>query len=366
MKNQLRDIFLQLLRIGLWGNGKLILDKPLSEPEWLQLHHFSINHTVEAIIYDSFKFLKEDQLPSHALRLKWTVRVDKIERYNIRMNSVIASQYNTFCKIGLRPILQKGQGVANCYINPLHRMSGDIDWYFEDNGYKRARSWLKEQNIPFRDLAAFSLDYDLDNVTVEHHKKLFDIQNPFKISYLNDLKKRYRDKHQILTINDTPIKLLASELQIFQVNIHILKHLLAFGIGLRQVCDSARLYYTYISNIDSLELKKMYTQTGVLNWIHVLHVLLVKYIGLPPTSIPFSYPKELDAEWMLDEIWFSGNFGFYDPRFENGKITALSAQPNGAYRLWSSFKRYFKYAPQEAFFFPIVQTYSKFIGKDKD
>ncbi len=366
MEKPLREIFLQLLRIGLWGEGKLILDKPLSEQEWLQLHQYAINHTVEGVIYDSFSFLGEEQLPPYSLRLKWTVRVDKIERFNQQMNSVIADQYHFFCSKGLQPILQKGQGVASCYLNPLRRMSGDIDWYFEDKGYENARNFLKEKNITYTDLAGFSLDYDWDNVHSEHHKKLFDIQNPFKASYLNRLKQKYKDKYQTLSVMDTPIKLLAPELQLFQVNIHILKHLLAFGIGLRQLCDSARLYYTYTSQIDSEALKKIYSDTGVLNWVHVLHALLVKYLGLPSTALPFSYPKELDPEWMLNEIWFSGNFGFYDPRFEDGKITALSAQPDGAYRLWSSFKRYFKYAPQEAFFFPIVQTYSRFVGKDKD
>ncbi len=366
MENKLKDIFLQLLKIGLWGEGKLLLDPPLSQQEWLKLHTYAINHTVEGLIYDSFDFLDEDQLPPYSLRLKWTVRVDKIERYNQQINGVIADQYKAFCEIVLKPIMQKGQGVADCYRSPLHRMSGDIDWYFEDNGYEKARSFLKEKNIAFRDLAAFSLDYNWSNVTIEHHKKLFDIQNPFKASYLSRLKQHYKDKYQTLLVMDTPVKLLAPELQIFQVNIHILKHLLAFGIGLRQLCDSARLYYTYSSQIDSEALKKIYSDTGVLNWVHVLHALLVKYLGLPSTALPFPYPKELDPEWMLNEIWFSGNFGFYDPRFEDGKITALSAQPDGAYRLWSSFKRYFKYAPQEAFFFPIVQTYSRFVGKDKD
>ncbi|WP_286883746.1 MULTISPECIES: nucleotidyltransferase family protein [Sphingobacterium] len=366
MKDQFRDIFLQLLRIGLWGEGILDFPKSLNEIDWDQIHRYAVNHTVEGIIYDSFSFLTEEQLPPYSLRLKWTVRVDKIERYNQQMNKVLVSQYNYFTKYGLNPILQKGQGVAACYRNPLHRMSGDIDWYFENNGYAIARKIVKEKKIAVQDLAGFSLDYDWENVHIEHHKKLFDIQNPFKVSYLNKLQKKYRDNQQILLINNTPIKLLAPELQIFQINIHILKHQLAFGIGLRQLCDSACVYYETVNQLDSKELKAIYERMGVIKWAHVLHAILVNYLGLPISSLPFPYPTDLKFDWMMDEIWYSGNFGFHDERFEDGKITALSAQPDGAYRLWANFKQYVKFAPQEAFFFPLVQTYSRFLGKDKD
>ncbi len=80
MKDQVRDIFIQLLRIGLWGKGTLNISQTLSEKDWDKIHRYAINHTVEGIIYDSFPFLTEEQLPPYSLRLKWTVRVDKIER----------------------------------------------------------------------------------------------------------------------------------------------------------------------------------------------------------------------------------------------------------------------------------------------
>lgn len=70
---------------------------------------------------------------------------------------------------------------------------------------------------------------------------------------------------------------------------------------------------------------------------------------------------------MLDESRHSGNFGFHDKRFDNGKIiAALSIRPEAPTRLWKNFKRYIKYSPQETIAFPIVHIYSKFLGKDID
>ncbi|MFC3353414.1 nucleotidyltransferase family protein [Sphingobacterium zeae] len=367
MRNRLKDIFFQLLRIGLWGKGQLVLTKPMTADDWDTIRAYAANHTVDGIIYDSFPFLEENQLPPLVLRLKWAARIDQIERRNEKMNQVIAEQFVLFSKIGLKPILLKGQGIAASYRIPSHRSCGDIDWYFDDNGYAEARKYLKENAVKFRDTAGFSLDYEWGNIDTEHHKKIFDIRSPFKLSYLRMLKDHYKQQEQMLSIGNESIRLLAPELQLLQVNGHILKHMISFGIGLRQICDSARLYHTTHTTINKEDLQNMYTKSGIIDWMHLLHKILVEYLGLPIDEIPFPYPNNLDAEWMMNEIWYSGNFGFHDERFEDGKIiNAISSLPDGPKRLWKNFNRYFRFAPQEVFFFTLVHSYSRFIGKDSD
>ncbi|MEN5434776.1 nucleotidyltransferase family protein [Sphingobacterium faecium] len=367
MNNTLQGIFFQLLQIGLWQKGALSLDQTLSPKDWSDIYFFSTTHTVEGIIYDSFTFLKESQLPPKSLRLQWTIRIDKIERHNAKMNAVIVSQYTIFKNLSLHPILQKGQGVASCYIKPEHRVCGDIDWYFEENGYAKAREILKDKNQKFTDTAGFSLSYILNGVDIEHHKKLFDIRSPFKTSYLKKIQKKYKNQQQDYIIDDIKVKILAPELQILQVTAHILKHMISFGIGFRQICDVARLYHNYKDIIHDQDLFVMYKKAGILKWIHVLHHLLEKHIGLPKEYLPFNYPEGTKSDWMLTEIWHGGNFGYHDDRFSLGKVnTTVSVHPDGAKRLWGNFKRYFPYAPQEAFFFPVIHLYSKFLGIDHD
>ncbi|WP_418359219.1 nucleotidyltransferase family protein [Sphingobacterium detergens] len=366
MENDLKSIFFQLLNIGLWGEGSLQLSKPLNEENWSQIYSLAVNHTVEGLIFDSFSFLKEEQLPPQAIRLKWAVRIDKIEKHSSKMNAVIAKQSQAFREQKLSLVLQKGQGVAFCYRIPQHRVSGDIDWYFEEKSYAKARNILKEKMLNFQDTAGFSLSYECDGITVEHHKKLFDIQSPLKKRFLKQIQQEYKSKQQIIVINNVPVNILAPELQLLQVNAHILKHLLSFGIGFRQLCDSARLYYSLDNQFDKVSLYRLYKNAGILKWIHLLHYILIKYLGMPQKCLPFSIPDGIDADWMFDEIWYSGNFGFHDKRFEGGKIVPLiSVQPDGALRLWHNFNRYLKYAPQEAIFFPLVHIYSKFFGKDR-
>lgn len=353
MKNNLRNVFFELLRMGLWGKGELSIAESLSDEDWSVLYQYALNHTLEGILFDAFPLLTEAQLPPRALRMKWAVRADQIERHNIQMGQVTVAQFTDFVRLGAKPILLKGQGVAGCYPNPLHRISGDIDWYFEDDGYDRVLKRLQEKNIPIDSALGFSLGYDWQGIHIEHHRRLFDIRSLFKLPYLKKLEKTYRIKQESVLIENQAITLLAPELQILQVNVHILKHLLSFGIGLRQICDAAVLYHAYRDKIDAAQLLSMYKKTGILKWVHVLHAILVKYLGLPKADLPFPYPDKLEADWMMDEVWYSGNFGFYDKRYTDGKASFVSVHPDGVRRLWRSMCLYYKYAPQEVVFFPI-------------
>ncbi|PRD46955.1 nucleotidyltransferase family protein [Sphingobacterium haloxyli] len=354
MEDNLRYIFFQLLRMGLWGKGKLALAAPLSDEDWAVLYQYALNHTVEGILFDAFPLLPDDQLPPRALRMKWAVRVDQIERHNTRMAQVAAEQFVDFSRLGAKPILLKGKGVASCYPNPLHRISGDIDWYFDEkDGYDKVLNRLQEKKIKVDLAISASLGYDWQRIHIEHHRRLFDIRSFFKLPYLKKLEQAYRPKQQSVLIENQAITLLAPELQILQVNIHILKHLLSFGIGLRQICDAAILYYTYRDKIDAEQLRNMYKKTGILKWVHVLHGILVNDLGLPKEDLPFPCPEKLKTDWMMDEIWYSGNFGFYDKRYLEGKVSFISVHPDGARRLWRGLRLYFPYAPQEVVFFPI-------------
>lgn len=140
-----------------------------------------------------------------------------------------------------------------------------------------------------------------------------------------------------------------------QVNAHILKHLLSFGIGIRQLCDAARLYKTYHNEVEGTVLKVVYTKLKIIKWIELLHEVLVKYIGLSKENLPFPLERNQSADWMMEEIWKSGNFGFHDERYQQEN----SGKREGTKRrLWSSFIKYVPYAPMEALSFPLVHFYS--------
>lgn len=361
---KIQTALLSLLRLGLWGKGEAEKVFPLSPQQWQELYYSAQRHTIEGLVFDSFQHLPVDWLPPRDLLMKWTVRIDQIERHNKNMNACIKEQLNLFNSNGIYPILLKGQGVAACYDIPNHRVCGDVDWYFEQkDDYRKANKLIEQKNIDISYTAGFSAEYLWGTVVVEHHTRMFDIHNPLSFAFLNRLQKQFYSQKLKRELQENTLLLPAPILMVLQVNVHILKHLLAFGVGIRQLCDSAKVYHAFQSDIDGQELKKIYQRLGILKWIHLLHAILVKYIGLSPQSLPFELPESADADWMMDEIWMSGNFGFLDSRYKVNENQSHTIRNQATQRVWANLRRYFKFAPMEVISFPLVQLYSKFEEK---
>src|SRR5690606_9245173 len=231
-----------------------------------------------------------------------------------------------------------------------HRICGDVDWYFNSKDqYLAANSLFMDLGAEVSSMAGFSSEYTWRSIIVEHHQRMFDIHSPFATSYLKNLERDFYQQRVQFDVHGSTLLVPAPMLMILQVNAHILKHLLSFGLGIRQLCDSARLYYEFHNDVNGPELQKVYRRLGILKWVDLLHVILVKHIGLPTRYLPFELSEKVEADWMMDEIWRSGNFGFYD-----------SGREQATRQIWSNMKKYVKYAPMEAISFPVMQFYSKF------
>lgn len=349
--------FFFLLRCGLWGKKQSAHEKelfPLSEAEWYVLYRRANEQTVQGIVYDGLLCLEKDNLPPRQLQLKWSVQIDRIERSHNRNNSMIAQQHAFFTKRQLRPLLLKGQGVAASYRLPQHRVCGDIDWYFESRRQcTLAGLHLIKNSIPRID--AGGQVYRWADTEMDLHDRLFDFYNPFSKAVL----KRYRGDFPdtTLKIAGQQVAVLAPQVQIIQVTAHILKHSLAFGVGLRQFCDLAALYHSYRHLLDGARLEKLYRRIGLLRWIAPVHQFLVHELGLATEKLPFLSPTTASRMDILQDVWDSGNFGFYDEAYVQRVDGDSVARKNRAEALLRRIVRYFPYAPKEAFWFPIIHFF---------
>ena len=361
---RIQRTFFALLRAGLWGRPLDDIECfPLSNTEWQHIYQKAVQHAVQGILFDAFEYLDSALFPPRKLMLTWCTQVEQIERRNQWMNILLAKQSAFFSGHQLYPLLLKGQGLAQYYRNPSHRICGDIDWYFPSpESFQAANRLVRAQGIPVIGVAGNSALYTWEGCEIDHHQRLFDFHNPFLRKYLDGLIKPQNQSTVKIENQDVPI--LDSTLQLLQVNAHILKHLLSFGIGLKQLCDAARLYAVNHQHMDSTLLKQVYTKTRTLKWVNVLHHILVEHIGLYEVLLPFKMSKQKkDSRWMLHEIWDGGNFGFYDTthptRMQDGQLK----RQGRIHRIWKNFQLYFPYAPTEALFFPIVHFYSGLISR---
>lgn len=353
--------FMSLLRAGLWR--RQVDDRavfPLAPQEWEQVYEMAKRHTVDALVFEGVQALPEEWQPARALWMPWVVRVEKISRRNEWMDRCVEKQYAFFSARGIQPVLLKGQGLARYYTRPESRVGGDVDWFFRSKQeFEQAIEEVREKGISVERVAGRSAYYIEEGCEVDMHGRLYDSHNPFVAKYLKRLDKEERGKEQRWDLNTVSVPLLSPVQQSVQVNLHILKHMLAFGVGLRQLCDAACVYAHFQKQWDGESLERLYKKMKLHKWVTALHLLLTQHLGLDEKALPFGNGETGNADWMLEEVLQAGNFGFYDARYGGGSRPEGNVRKNTKKRVWHSFKKHLPYAPWEAFFFPIVHFYTK-------
>lgn len=342
--------FLELLRAGLWQRAPQDMGHfPLSGREWEEVFRLARRQTVGGLVYQGLAVLPDELLPPPALLVRWVAEVDAIERSNRRMNRVLADCYGTYVRHGLHPVLQKGQGVARFYDEPLQRVCGDIDLYFPDSA--EAREAVRLAGRPgrrARGMADGGVCCVWDGVEVEIHERLIDVYTPFARRRLAALEAA--EGWQSFRLPGAPgleVQAPAPLLNVLLLNTHILKHALGWGIGLRQFCDLARACHSLRGQLDADLLRHTLRRLGLGRWTRLLHAFLVEYVGLSPDSLPCDELGHT-ARPLLDIVLRGGNFGLYAAgRAGLRTVWARKLRTSRSYVRNVGFAA--RYAPQEAF-----------------
>lgn len=87
------------------------------------------------------------------------------------MNSFVAGLVQMLHESGIKAVLLKGQGIAQCYAKPLWRSSGDVDLLMDKENYRKAKKIL----LPMASESGKEFEYDrhqsltISAYTVELH-----------------------------------------------------------------------------------------------------------------------------------------------------------------------------------------------------
>lgn len=348
-KHFVHNAFLVLLQAGLWERKMDDLSCfPLPDEVWKDLFRLAQEQTVTGILFRGIQFLPDECLPPPALLMRWVAAVDAIERKNRKMNRVIDEFYTRFAETGPVPVLQKGQGVALCYASPLLRECGDIDFYFTDKAHsEKILSDMQKQGIPVRRQPDGSAFYVWQGIDIEHHTRLFDCYNPFFRKYLKTLERQWGWQNvKISQESGKKITIPSPFLNILLLNLHILKHTLGRGIGMRQLCDMARACYMFRHEIDDEKMMLANKRLGLEKWNNLLWAFLVNVLGFPKAYLP-GVEMASTAGPLLDIVWKGGNFGLHAERSLPASASVFSRKMHTARSFLGNIGFSFRYAPKE-------------------
>ena len=331
MDKTLQALF-ALLQAGLWG----IFDEaaasafPLSAREWERVFTLARQQTVTGIAFRGLDFLPEEAAPPMGIMAKWMAHADRIEQSNRVMNETVAKLYGHFASAGVEAVLQKGQGVAAMYPEPLLRECGDIDLYFP--GHDGVSDPLAGIDGAVRERQPDdSWSYVVDGIIVEHHTDLLDIQSPRAKRYVKRLIEE-KGFEKVVTGDGVEVLVPAPEVNLLLLSSHILKHAFGVGIGLRQFCDYAVARRYYEGRVNEEEMREIWRMTGLEKWQDLLEGFLVKKTGV-----------------LLDIVLKGGNFGVYSKDRENVPRARWVRKVQTFKALMGNIGFAFRYAPGEWF-----------------
>lgn len=361
------QLFFQLIQAAIGKRDHL--DATPSTEEWKILYEMSNKQGLMAVCFTGVEALPKEQMPDEDTIMLWFGHTHKTELRNSKMNGCCERLCRDFAQSGYDCCILKGQTNRAYYPENLRsrRNPGDIDIWTYPQGNKadpvKQTMLLLEKKKVIKSLAYLHAELTpVDGIPVEVH---------FRPTFLNDPLRNYRlqkwfDNHRgectnMQTIDkDITIPMLRPVYNIIFQLIHIYRHLLDEGIGLRQVLD---YYFLLISTVAELspaemeEINKRLSHFRLRKIASALMYVLHKVFGLEEHYMIID-PSRKDGEFLLSEIMTAGNFGHFDPRLKEleGRAHTTSYQVRHALRRVNRNMRFFTSYPSEVFWEPIARV----------
>lgn len=344
-------LFFELLQVAL--GEKAVLSRTPSAEEWQKLYSLATKQAVTGITMSALEILSvQRQKPPMGILYEWIGVTEQIRLANQQLTKYCKQLQQILDKNGLRSSILKGQGIARLYnLNDnlnldgerqfrLLRQPGDIDVYV-DCGREKAIQLA-------HNLGQEHVEWDYKHL----HLKIFpdtEVEVHYRVEVLLNLWKnrklqKWFCEHQDAMFNlDDNLNLKANntnstnglitpsvEFNVFYILLHIYRHFLYEGVGLRQIVD----YYFVLKkfNLDvDLNLNESYAykavhEFGMEKFAKGLMWVMHEALGMPREWMLWE-PDEKEGRYILKQVMMGGNFGHHDMRLNHseGKLGAVQA-----------------------------------------
>ncbi len=307
------SLFLALIRAGIDGEVKEEFPA-LTEVQTAGLLQLAMEQTMVGITMDGLQKLMPSGIGNNSQIIRWYGLTEMIAGMNDHTNNVAGDIYAKLAGAGFRPVMVKGQVVAQEYPNPLRRVPGDVDLYFEPSEGRKAVATMEEWGYCIKEKMARDISFDCDGVTVEIHPyiahSLFDMKDEYAERFQKWCEEEMTQHCRTMKMGNknVEVRIPSVMMSIIYEFYHMWAHFVRGGIGLRQVCDWRMCLHNYYGQYDVKELHSKLEYFGLMRPWSGFSGILVDYLGLPAEEMPF-YKQSSKTERILSLIFDEGNFG---------------------------------------------------------
>ena len=307
------DAFYALLRAGLWENSVRL--SQFSPIDFDALYKLAEEQSVVGLIAAGLEHVEDMTLAKQQV-MPFMKRVIALESRNASMNSFIANLFTKLQDAGIRALLVKGQGIAQCYERPQWRSAGDVDFFLDEYNYNRAKNLLIPwaSHVDREVIHCLHLGMTIDSWTVELHGTMH-TELSFRLNRSIDAIQQDIFQNEGVRIwrnGQVDVLLPSPDNDALLIFTHYIQHFFVGGVGLRQISDWCRLLWTYRDQIDKERLRNRLEEMGLFSeWKAFAH-FAVHWLGMPTEAMPF-YST---SSWLFRKsrricrlILKTGNFG---------------------------------------------------------
>lgn len=347
------NTFFELVQIAI-GVRESLSEIPACREEWDRLFKVVGDHSLLGVTFPVIDRLHDEVEVPLGIYSRWAMVAEKIAKRNAAQVKMCKSLYEKFLADGFRCCVLKGQGAAMRYPDSSLRHSGDIDLWMEGDRQKVV-DYMRSL-CPIRKIVYHHLDAELiPKMGVEIH---------FTPSWMNApsanrrLQRWFESEAEGQWSNyDAGLGFCVTTAPfdaVFML-IHIYRHVLEEGIGLRQLLD----YYYVLRQLNPEQRDKVKTDLRKLEMDRFAAAVMyvMQQVFAMDEGLCLFAPDEKEGRFLLDEVMRSGNFGKHDPRNAHAKGETLVAHGK---RKFGRGIRYMFHYPSEVLWMAPFMTWQYF------
>ena len=379
----MNSLFFELLQVAI-GNRKE-LTRQLSDDEWASLYSECEKHALLGIAFAGVERLPKEQYPPFDVLAEWVHDAQVAKERNMLLNERCKEVCEYFERDGFNSCILKGQSNLVNYPEHLkdYRTAGDIDVLcWPKNGAldkMKVLDYVKKlyatnPNYVKPEILYHHIDWEFAGIPVEVHFRASYFLNPL---YNWRFQKWVNDSlHSSVCLQEQEFPIPSASLNAVYQLVHVYRHFLSAGIGLRQLLD-----YCFVlrrlrgerlevrgerlegrderleGGDERLEIMRVIECLGLKKFVGAVMYVLQSVFAMPDAYL-LCTPDEKEGDFLLSEIMISGNFGRSDNRYEEVRrvkstkshFSTFIANEKFAFRM---LKRY----PLEVIFAPYWSIY---------
>jgi len=310
------DVFFQLMQLS--AGTREAFSVPVPEAAWKRLFALASAHGLLGVTFPAVK--QQGSAVPHDLLMAWWAAEEKTIQANGVLRQKSAAIQSYFKENGYRSCILKGLSAAALYPQPELRQSGDIDVWVE--GDRQQLVDFLRSRFPVHKVVYHHCDVIMvKGVKVEVH---------FTPTWMNAFRRDRRLQRWFDSVAESQFShwdpalgccVPTLHFQGVYLMLHIFRHVLDEGVGLRQIMD----YHFLLAKLDPEDRAAVVAtlrELGLLRFAGAV-MYVQQEVFRTDASLLLCPPDPRGGTFLLKGVLRSGNFGRLDARNAHGKNEGL-------------------------------------------